>query len=56
MIAPAYGPFLYRDNVFFMETQAAMRAAWEAWEATMPAIPADATVSLGYSVKDMPQR
>jgi arylsulfatase A-like enzyme len=35
---------------------AAMRAAWEAWEATMPAIPADATVSLGYSVKDMPQR
>ncbi|MBK8361938.1 MAG: sulfatase-like hydrolase/transferase [Comamonadaceae bacterium] len=35
---------------------AAMRAAWEAWEATMPPIPADATVSLGYSVKDMPQR
>jgi arylsulfatase A-like enzyme len=33
-----------------------MRAAWEAWNATMPAIPADATVSLGYSVKDMPQR
>jgi hypothetical protein len=32
-----------------------MRAAWEAWDATMPPIPADATVSLGYSVKDMPQ-
>lgn len=35
---------------------AAMRAAWEAWEATMPPIPPDATVSLGYSVKDMPPR
>jgi len=35
---------------------AAMRAAWEVWNATMPAIPEDATVSLGYSVKDMPQR
>jgi len=34
----------------------AMRADWEAWDATMPPIPADATVSLGYSVKDMPQR
>ncbi|MGH8820366.1 MAG: sulfatase family protein [Rhodoferax sp.] len=33
-----------------------MRAAWQAWEATMPPIPADATVSLGYSSKDMPQR
>ncbi len=33
-----------------------MRTAWEAWNATMPPIPADATVSLGYSVKDMPQR
>ncbi|QHI97663.1 sulfatase-like hydrolase/transferase [Xylophilus rhododendri] len=33
-----------------------LRAAWEAWNATMPPIPADATVSLGYSVKDMPQR
>ncbi len=33
-----------------------MRETWEAWEATMPPIPADATVSLGYSVKDMPQR
>ena len=35
---------------------AAMRKAWEAWNATMPPIPPDATVSLGYSVKDMPQR
>lgn len=34
----------------------AMRAAWEAWDATMPPIPPDATVSLGYSAKDMPQR
>ncbi len=34
----------------------AMRASWEAWNATMPPIPEDATVSLGYSVKDMPQR
>jgi arylsulfatase A-like enzyme len=34
----------------------AMRQAWEDWEATMPPIPEDATVSLGYSVKDMPQR
>ena len=33
-----------------------MRAAWEAWNQTMPPIPIDATVSLGYSVKDMPQR
>jgi arylsulfatase A-like enzyme len=34
----------------------AMRAAWEAWNATMPPIPGDATVSLGFGVKDMPQR
>ena len=34
----------------------AMRESWEAWNASMPAIPDDATVSLGYSVKDMPQR
>ena len=33
-----------------------MREAWETWEATMPPIPVDATVSLGYSDKDMPQR
>jgi arylsulfatase A-like enzyme len=35
---------------------AGMRAQWEAWNATMPVIPSDATVSLGYSVKDMPAR
>lgn len=35
---------------------AALRAAWEAWNATMPAIPAEATVSLGYGAADMPQR
>jgi hypothetical protein len=34
MIAPAYGPFLYRDNAFFMETQAAMRAATDAFRAS----------------------
>ncbi|VTU39184.1 Arylsulfatase [Variovorax sp. PBS-H4] len=33
-----------------------MREAWESWDATMPAIPADATVSLGYGPQDMPQR
>jgi arylsulfatase A-like enzyme len=33
-----------------------MRAAWETWNDTMPPIPGDATVSLGYSAKDMPQR
>lgn len=33
-----------------------MRQAWEDWNATMPAIPDDATVSLGYSYADMPQR
>jgi arylsulfatase A-like enzyme len=38
------------------ERLAAMRADWAQWNATMPAIPEDATVSLGYSVKDMPQR
>ena len=35
---------------------AAMRTAWDTWNATLPAIPADATVSLGYSAADMPQR
>jgi arylsulfatase A-like enzyme len=35
---------------------AQMRQAWEDWQATLPAIPGDATVSLGYGVKDMPQR
>ncbi len=35
---------------------AAMRAAWERWNDSMPPIPADATVSLGYSARDMPSR
>lgn len=35
---------------------AAMREEWTRWNDSMPPIPADATVSLGYSVKDMPQR
>ncbi|MEK8051263.1 sulfatase-like hydrolase/transferase [Ideonella sp. DXS22W] len=38
------------------ERLAAMRADWEAWNASMPPIPEDATVSLGYGAKDMPQR
>lgn len=33
-----------------------MRDAWLAWEQTVPGIPNDATVSLGMSIKDMPQR
>ncbi|MEJ7929134.1 sulfatase-like hydrolase/transferase [Ramlibacter sp. AN1015] len=33
-----------------------MREAWESWNASMPAIPTDATISLGYGAKDMPQR
>ena len=35
---------------------AAMRADWERWNATMPAVPEEAVVSLGYAVSDMPQR
>ena len=38
------------------ERLATMRQAWEDWNASMPPIPEDATVSLGYSYKDMPQR
>ncbi|MFO1179209.1 MAG: sulfatase-like hydrolase/transferase [Ottowia sp.] len=34
----------------------AMRADWQAWNDSMPPIPEDATISLGYSYKDMPQR
>ena len=46
----------FGDFTLAPERLAAMVQAWEAWEATMPPIPADATVSLGYGVKDMPQR
>ena len=35
---------------------AAMRHAWETWNATMPPIPQDATISVGYGAADMPQR
>jgi len=35
---------------------AEMREAWEEWNASMPAIAQDATVSLGYGAKDMPSR
>jgi arylsulfatase A-like enzyme len=38
------------------ERLAAMRADWEAWDAGLPPIPPDATISLGYGAKDMPQR
>ncbi|WP_332745479.1 sulfatase family protein [Hydrogenophaga sp.] len=38
------------------ERLARMRAQWLAWNETVPPIPADASVSLGYSMKDMPQR
>jgi arylsulfatase A-like enzyme len=38
------------------ERLAAMRGAWEAWNAGMPAIAPDATVSLCYTDRDMPQR
>ncbi|MFM8344943.1 MAG: sulfatase, partial [Betaproteobacteria bacterium] len=38
------------------ERLAQMVQSWEAWNATMPPIPSDAIVSLGYSVRDMPQR
>ena len=34
----------------------ALRADWLAWNASMPPIPPDASISLGYSYKDMPQR
>ena len=35
---------------------AEMREDWLRWQATLPPIPDDATVSLGYSAADMPQR
>ncbi len=33
-----------------------MREAWLAWQGPMPPIPPDASVSLGYTIKHMPQR
>ncbi len=38
------------------EVFTALRADWEAWEKTVPPIPVDAGIGLGYSYKDMPQR
>ena len=38
------------------ERLAALRQEWVDWEATMPALPDEASVSLGYSVANMPQR
>jgi hypothetical protein len=35
---------------------AQMRTAWEQWNASMPPIAPDATVSNVYGLKDMPQR
>jgi hypothetical protein len=35
---------------------AAMRETWEQWEKSVPPIPPDAVVSLGYSEADMPRR
>ena len=35
---------------------AALRQAWLDWDASMPSIAPDASVSLGYGVADMPQR
>lgn len=47
-----------RANLAGREPQrlARLREAWEEWNRTMPAIPEDATISLGYGAKDMPQR
>jgi arylsulfatase A-like enzyme len=38
------------------ERMAQMRQQWLAWNDTIPPIPDDAGISLGYSYKDMPQR
>lgn len=38
------------------ERLAAMKACWEAWNATMPAIAQDAGIHTGYTVQDMPGR
>ncbi|MGR4867426.1 sulfatase [Variovorax sp. LARHSF232] len=47
-----------RANLAKKEPQrlAAMRAAWEEWDASMPPIAADASVSLCYTDSDMPPR
>ncbi|QNP50526.1 sulfatase family protein [Diaphorobacter aerolatus] len=40
----------------FPDRLGAMITQWEAWNASMPAIPGDATVSLCFTEDDMPQR
>ncbi|WP_418138696.1 sulfatase [Marinomonas sp. RS-M-Aa-14] len=40
----------------YPEKLAEMRQQWLDWNATIPAIPEDALVNMGYSVADMPQR
>ncbi|WP_198972889.1 sulfatase family protein [Xylophilus sp. ASV27] len=37
------------------ERLAELRAAWDAWDATLPAIPQDSKVSLVFTTKDLPQ-
>jgi len=54
---PIFGRARTRNRASLQpERRQCMRAAWETWNAAMPPIPEDATVSLGCSVKDMPQR
>jgi arylsulfatase A-like enzyme len=43
-------------SAHYPERLATMRQQWLDWSQTVPEIPEDASVSLGYSVKDMPQR
>jgi len=38
------------------ERLSTLRQAWQAWNATMPPIPTEATVGLGYTIADMPPR
>ena len=47
-----------RANLAKIETTRfeSMRKAYLSWESTVPPIPEDATISVGFSVKDMPQR
>ena len=40
----------------YPERLAGMREDWESWARTMPDIPADATFSPGFGLKNMPQR
>ena len=56
---PGISPFYFLDaNLAARHPERfdALRQQWLAWNATIPAIPDDAAVSLGYSTADMPQR